>query len=135
MIASLNEGIASLEATLKRYRNHPELDGGPLLERHKAAIGPLVGDVENLRERHRTNGATSYLEDPTWDRLSDLFASRVGPPCTDEELDAIYVEGRERYEKKVPPDFAMQQSLSLADMVTSFYGNRSWHIRQGLTVL
>ena len=46
------------------------------------------------------------LDDPIGARLAEIFAERVGErPKTQEELDALTLDGSERYEKKIPPGF------------------------------
>ncbi len=95
----------------------------------------LISELTSAREKlhrdygtHRTiniktldkqfNNAIKYVEkckrkQPDWlthdeigDQIAVIFKDKIGGNYTQDELEAIYVEGRERYQRKQPPGFA-----------------------------
>src|SRR5207244_5200144 len=44
-------------------------------------------------------------EDPIRERLTAIFAGRVGNPLPESEMPALLARGRDRYDRKVPPGF------------------------------
>ena len=104
-LEAIRNGPSALESALKRFRNHPALNGASLVERYRHAVEPLVAEVTRQAAAHGQQGPPNYLEDPTWDRLTTLLAGKVGPPFSSEELECLYTEGRTRYEQKIPPGF------------------------------
>jgi hypothetical protein len=44
-------------------------------------------------------------DDPIYDELSEIFQNKISNPFTEEILTEIYSEGKERFEKKIPPGY------------------------------
>jgi hypothetical protein len=85
---------------LNQYRAHPVID----IERELAALDVYLGDFEKRMASARARHPTEELA-ASFNRVSELFAGRVGAKLTEERLAAIRKEGEERYAKKIPPGF------------------------------
>lgn len=48
---------------------------------------------------------TQASDDKILGKVLSIFDGKVGTPFSQEELDAIYAEGKERYESQIPPGF------------------------------
>jgi hypothetical protein len=85
---------------LNQYRAHPVID----IERELTALDDYLADFEKRMAEARSKHPTEELA-TSFQRVTDLFAGRVGAKPTDERLAAIRKEGEERYTKKIPPGF------------------------------
>ena len=85
---------------LNQYRAHPVID----IERELTALDNYLADFEKRMAEARSKHPTEELA-TSFQRVTDLFAGRVGAKPTDERLGAIRKEGEERYAKKIPPGF------------------------------
>lgn len=85
---------------LNQYRAHPVID----IERELTALDNYLADFEMRMAEARSKHPTEKLA-TSFQRVTDLFAGRVGAKPTDERLAAIRKEGEERYAKKIPPGF------------------------------
>lgn len=85
---------------LNQYRAHPVID----IERELTALDNYLADFEMRMAEARSKHPTEELA-TSFQRVTDLFAGRVGAKPTDERLAAIRKEGEERYAKKIPPGF------------------------------
>lgn len=64
---------------------------------------------------------TEHSKDDILDRLLSLFDGKVGDPFAEKELEEIYAEGKERYEKGIPPgycDAKKQKEMQTVIMLT-----------------
>lgn len=105
VLDAMNAATKDVETALRRFRKHPELDHETISGQFKAAIRPLEERIEGLRGSHLDAMPVSYLEDQTWDRLTTMFEGRIGAPLDQAELLALYTEGAQRYEQKIPPGY------------------------------
>src|SRR5205814_1021232 len=96
MKASINQA----RNKLNHYRAHPVID----VERELSVLDRYLSDFEKRMAEARSKHPTEELA-ASFDRVTELFAGRVGPKPTDERLNAIRKEGEERYAKKIPPGF------------------------------
>jgi hypothetical protein len=85
---------------LNQYRAHPVID----IERELTALDDYLADFEKRMAEARSKHPTEELA-TSFQRVTDLFAGRVGAKPTEERLAAIRKEGEERYAKKIPPGF------------------------------
>lgn len=85
---------------LNQYRAHPVIDIG----RELSALDVYFSDFEKRIIEARSNHPTEELA-VSFERVTELFAGRVGAKPTEERLIAIRKEGEERYAKKIPPGF------------------------------
>lgn len=85
---------------LNQYRAHPVID----IERELTALDAYLADFEKRMAAARSKHPTEELA-TSFQRVTELFAGRVGAKPTEERLAAIRKEGEERYAKKIPPGF------------------------------
>jgi hypothetical protein len=69
-------------------------------------------ELNNVFEKVTTEvkeSSTKYCDylnnDPIYNSISDLFKNRITEHFTQDELNAIYKEGEDRYKSKIPPGF------------------------------
>lgn len=85
---------------LNQYRAHPVID----IERELTALGIYLADFEKRMDEARSKHPTEELA-ASFQRVTELFAGRVGAKPAEERLVAIRKEGEERFSKKLPPGF------------------------------
>lgn len=91
--------INEIEKTIKdKYERHSNLKTKPLLEIINRFNEDSSKELDQQKKSHPNLNDIS-------NRLFMLLDSRVGEPYSQEELDLIYKEGKERFAKKVPPGF------------------------------
>jgi PIN domain-containing protein len=99
-----DEASKQLSALLLAFnapRNHPFLDAALLRDTQA-----LFEKLEKGLQQRRASLQELLNQNPLKERIAVLFDGRVGAPFTPAELDAIYGEGRDRYERHIPPGFA-----------------------------
>lgn len=84
---------------------------------HPFLHAELLDEVKSLFDRvsahlrSRKVAQHELLHDnPTKERIAELFDGLVGQPFTPDELKAIHEEGRSRFERNIPPGFADKKS-------------------------
>ncbi len=85
---------------LNQYRAHPVIE----IERELTALNVYLADFEKRMAEARSKHPTEELE-TSFQKVTELFAGRVGAKPTEERLTTIRKEGEERYAKKIPPGF------------------------------
>lgn len=85
---------------LNQYRAHPVID----FERELTALDVYLADFEKRMSEAKSKHPTEELA-TSFQRVSELFAGRIGTKPTEDRLAAIRKEGEERYAKKIPPGF------------------------------
>ncbi|MFV0328448.1 MAG: PIN-like domain-containing protein [Dysgonomonas sp.] len=107
IIEIINKSIASLESgELATYRKHCALDiDKDIIKPFKQTSLKVVKKLEEARNNH-----SSYLDvTAVHDKITKLFEGRISNKFPEEELKKIYSEGKNRYEKEIPPGFADQK--------------------------
>jgi hypothetical protein len=96
----LKASVNQARNKINQYRAHPVID----IERELAALDVYLSDFEKRMAAARTKHPTEELA-ASFNRVTELFAGRVGAKPAEERLVAIRKEGEERYAKKIPPGF------------------------------
>jgi hypothetical protein len=97
----LNEALGRISSTKRSH--HPLLDMSALVQDIKDAIDKAHQQVKEAESSH----PDPYESDPLHDELTTLLHGLVGPAYRDEELQALYKEGDQRY--KLPPGYMDQR--------------------------
>ena len=85
---------------INQYRAHPTIDIEPEL----GALDSYLADFERrMSDAKRVHPAEQVHA--SFDEVTQLFAGKVGPKPSPEQLLAIRKEGEDRYAKKIPPGF------------------------------
>lgn len=98
-----SEAISILKSFNKKFeakRSHPFLQNNLHLEieAFTKRFDIELTDKQKVIEK-------LILQNPTKEKLADIIDGAVGKPFTDEELEAIYIEGAKRYNEKIPPGY------------------------------
>ncbi len=97
----LSKNKGELEAQLKSYKRHPYLNMDEIEERLSELYKEFDGEFDQLDKDH-----PDYMDnDPIFEKLTEIFGGCVGEELSDAELAAIFKEGKDRYEKKIPPGY------------------------------
>jgi hypothetical protein len=92
--------IQTLQADLSNARQHPFLSD-KLMQKLTKVLEEVSGELDKTKTTHVKRTSSDDIQK----KIGDLFAGRVGPSLSDEQLEAICKEGEERYKKKVPPGY------------------------------
>jgi len=100
---------AYLDAITTHAASRPTLQdvGGQMRELATERLSTLGDELVDLERGHwEALGPGNLLdEDPIYDRLEGLMQGRYGEAYDQDRLEAIYVEGKQRYADKVPPGY------------------------------
>lgn len=88
-----------------KYKEHPFLDLHAINEDIAQGLAKVETQIKQKKETHpKWSEADEVLE-----KLNELFADCIGENYSKERLLEIASEGKERYEKKIPPGFKDDQ--------------------------
>lgn len=102
---SLNKAENDIGTTLNGYKHHPSINRGELLNEVRDFFAALAQKLEVQKGEHHDRVVKRGDAEQTFQRISELFAGKVGTAFTREEHDLICEEGATRYENKVPPGY------------------------------
>jgi hypothetical protein len=104
---------------------HATIDPGRLIRKGKTAVAEFTNEVKNRRAEQFDIG----LEDQLRDKIDQLVSGKVGRPVSSQnELDEISTEGKERYDRRCPPGYMD------SDKGTKGSGDRSYLHYNGLII-
>lgn len=84
-----------------KYKDHPFLDLCKIREMMNKGLSGVVRRVKRVKNDH-----PKWLEkDEVLEKLNQLFEGNIGNNYDEKKLNEIKKEGKERYEKKIPPGF------------------------------
>ncbi|MFA5033206.1 MAG: PIN domain-containing protein [bacterium] len=84
-----------------KYKDHPFLDLCKIKEEMNSGLSGVETKIKQAKNDH-----PKWLEkDEVLEKLNQLFEGTVGNNYNEKDLDRIKKEGKERYEKKIPPGF------------------------------
>ena len=105
-------------SVLNDFKIHKLIDREELLGKFKegtAAVGEVIKEIEAKHPDYSEN-------DPVLPRVAAVFQERLGKELSDDELEAIYEEGVQRYAEKIPPGYKddskdMGKSAKFGDLI------------------
>lgn len=86
---------------INKYKRHPSIEIGRI---NSLAEQCLKGISEEL-DRQKGNHPDFATKDVVLEQLTKIYTNKVAERHTKQELKKIYLEGKERYEHKVPPGY------------------------------
>lgn len=101
LLSSLRESTAKEIEKILSFRLHPVLSR----EEFKKAFEDPVTELEQRIENYTKTHPDLLKNDPILDSLLRLLDGRVGSPFDEKRLEEIYKEGKQRYEKDLPPGY------------------------------
>lgn len=84
-----------------KYKDHPFLD----LTEVKSEVEKCLSGVESKIKSKKTQHPKWLEQDDVLDKLNILFEGNVGDRYSKKRIDEIAEEGKQRYEKNIPPGF------------------------------
>jgi len=103
--AALTKARGQAENALNGYKRHPSLDVGPMRAEFTESINTLIQGLRDAQEHHEQVVLATKTNDDILTDITDLYDGKVGEPFSEEQLDAIYKEGVQRYDKQLPPGY------------------------------
>ena len=125
---------SSLHADLARLqleRRHSVIDPKPLEQAIEGVVDTFVKSLDEQRQRQHD----VHEEDVIRERIGRLFGDRIGEPFTQKQLDEIYAEGQQRYERRTPPGFEDHDKASGAEPAAYEYAGLVYRREFGDLVL
>ena len=99
--ADIAKMLEDVGIALRTNKRHPYLTP-EVAKKFETIEAEIKADLQIGAEKHRK----LISADVICDRLTDLFAGRVGEATKTEELEKIYKEGAIRYANKIPPGYS-----------------------------
>ncbi len=97
----LQESDRLYNSLSQSIESHPFLSGRELLVDLQRDIDTLKSKVIEFQNCH----PNWYHNDDIQERLKTIFDGITGSPYSEEELAKLYIDGNERYSKRIPPGF------------------------------
>jgi len=97
-----DEVYKKVENELNQFKRHPFINVQKILAELSKKNEKIKKDLLVLSEKH-----PEYLKnDEILPDITELFEGKIGRDFSENDLEQIYKEGKERYEKKIPPGFS-----------------------------
>jgi hypothetical protein len=91
----------ALQKWKQRFTRHPSID----LDEIWRIVGTAVTEVQKIIQKAEREHPSLEQADPIRDKLAKLFAGKVGPPLSAEELQKLYKVAEQRYSDGTPPGY------------------------------
>lgn len=92
--------IKNLHQKFDAKRGHPHLSKKAHLK-----LSKVTAEISEELELGSQGQRTLLSSDPTREKLLALYDGRVGEAFSNEDMDALFVEGKNRYEERTPPGY------------------------------
>jgi hypothetical protein len=101
LIDILSKKKNDINSELNNYKKHPYLEVEDIKHKLQLAFEEINKELNELKDNH-----PDFLEDdPIFGRITELLEDCIGNSLNSAELTTIYKEGKERYDKKIPPGY------------------------------
>lgn len=98
ILSILNKAKNDIEV---KYKNHPFLDLCELKKQMETGLSKVEKQIKEAKAKH----PKWMNSDDVLDQIDQLFEDSIGTNYNEEKLNALKKEGKERYEKKIPPGY------------------------------
>lgn len=103
---SLIEGIQdvfkkSIENHFNLVKKHPSIDIAPL----KRLSDDFLSDIKKELKQQKSDHPDHHTKDDILEKITNLFLDNIGTKFSEKEIEDINLEGKIRYEKKIPPGY------------------------------
>jgi len=116
----IDEGINKIKRRLEKYQRHPVLDMKRISNEIEEKIKKIKEEISNSQIESHPNW---FEKDTIRIKITQMFDSKVGQPYDNEKLKEIYKEGRERYQKFIPPGYKDQKKDGVNIKDSNKYGD------------
>jgi len=101
LVSSLRATTAKETEKILSFRLHPVLSREEFQTAFEAPLTELEEKIDAYAKAH----PDFFQNDPILDALLELFDGKVGNPYEAQRLEEIFAEGKDRYDKEVPPGY------------------------------
>ncbi|MDQ3817312.1 MAG: PIN domain-containing protein [Acidobacteriota bacterium] len=116
--SNLTKILNKAEDDLKNSRQHPFINSDSLQK-----FQELLAQIKSELDENKNLLLARSNDDEILNRIGELFDGKVGDSFSQAELDAIYTEGAQRAEKKIPPGFRDVQGKANSGDNYRIYGD------------
>lgn len=104
----LDKAESELTGDLQQHSKHLSLNARELIENIQAAFTSIRDTLASQQKQHADipPHLNTKAEDTVLTRLTDVFATHIGEPYSDEQLETIFKQGADRYSRSIPPGYA-----------------------------
>lgn len=96
--------ISDLYSSFNQKNRHPFLPADLLVE-----VEDLFTKLNNHLESAKESHLKRLNDDEIQKKITDIISTRVGRPFSNEMLNKLFVEGKSRYQSKIPPGYEDSQ--------------------------
>jgi len=103
--SSFEKAAKDIATTLNGYKHHPSINRKELSDEVDRFFKMMAQKLDGQHQVHGEHVIGNGNIDQTISRITELFDEKVGDGFNSSELEEIYREGADRYEKQIPPGF------------------------------
>lgn len=100
LVGDYESALGQAREKLRQLRAHPVIS----VDKEIAALDTFIEDFKGRMEAAKAEHPSEALSDAV-NRLTAIFAGRVGAKMSPAQLDALKKEGEDRYARKIPPGY------------------------------
>ena len=98
ILGILNKAKTDIET---KYKDHPFLDLNDIKNKIEAGLVVVDKQIKDVKKEH-----PKWMDkDDVLDQINNIFSENVGENYSEEKISEIKKDGKERYEKKIPPGY------------------------------
>lgn len=97
-----------ISKTLDSFKHHPSIDREDIGEHLEKLFETFNGNIDRVEKKHKSSVVASGKTEETFDRITQLFDGKVGSAHSKDELDELEIDGKRRYDEKIPPGYKDQ---------------------------
>ncbi len=90
-----------LKDRLNKFKRHPSIDIEKILKIQDEFSKKIIFELE----KQKTNHPDFIEKDEILEQLTEIYKNKVGKEFSKEELQKIYIEGKNRYDQQIPPGY------------------------------
>ena len=91
----------AITSAINQYVRHPSIE----VEILKKTLNEFVKKLDTELEKQKKKHPDFKKEDEVLKQLTELYENKVGVPFSEDDLKKIYIEGKQRYDKLIPPGY------------------------------
>jgi len=102
---SIESGKTGVARALQGFRHHPLLDKAYITQLLDDGMGKVATALSKSRDEYNASVVAGGENERVFDKISELYAERVGAPFEQTVLEELYTDGAIRYDAKMPPGY------------------------------
>jgi hypothetical protein len=102
---AVEDAGTSIEREIQSLKRHPSVEAEALSQLVQKHMRKLSKGVRKATAAHKSAVLNDDAHEATFQEISELYDGHVGEPFDDETLKQIEREGKDRYDRKIPPGF------------------------------